>query len=83
MKLVEIADTPDEFIYAAERIFSRSNDAEWLASVDGFLANISWDKTWKQMSDLIDGVIARKKLANSAKVPLGKFRQRAGAAANP
>lgn len=83
MKLVEIADTPDEFIYAAEKILSRSSDAEWLARVDSFLANVSWDKTWKQMSDLIDAVIERKRLANSTAAPLGKFRQRAGAAAIP
>jgi len=82
-KLVEIADTPDEFIYAAEKILSRPNDAEWLARVDSFLANVSWDKTWKQMSDLIDGVIERKKLVKSAAVPLGRFTHRAGATANP
>lgn len=83
LKLVEIADTPDEFIYAAEKILSGSNDAEWLARVDAFLGNVSWDKTWKQMSDLIDGVIERKRLAKSTTVPLGKFKQRAGATANP
>jgi len=81
MKLVEIADTPDEFIYAAEKILSRSSDAEWLARVDSFLANVSWDKTWKQMSDLIDAVIERKRLASSARVQLGKLEQRAGAGA--
>ena len=83
LKLVEIADTPGEFIYAAENILSRSNDVEWLARVDAFLANVSWDKTWKQMSDLIDGVIERKRLANSATVSLGKLGRRAGATANP
>jgi UDP-galactopyranose mutase len=82
-KLVSIADTPDDFIYAAEKILSTPNDAEWLARVDAFLANVSWDKTWKQMSDLIDGVIERKKLAKSATVPLSRFGQRAGAAAIP
>jgi UDP-galactopyranose mutase len=82
-KLVEIADTPDEFIYAAEKILLRPNDAEWLARVDAFLANVSWDKTWKQMSDLIDGVIERKRLVKSAAVPLARFTHRAGATANP
>src|SRR5687768_16927279 len=82
-KLVEIADTPDEFIYAAEKILSTTNQSEWLARVDAFLGNVSWDKTWKQMSDLIDAVIERKRLANSTAAPLGKFRQRAGAAAIP
>jgi UDP-galactopyranose mutase len=83
LKLVEIADTPDEFIYAAEKILSRPTDAEWLARVDAFLANVSWDKTWKQMSDLINAVIERKRLVKSASVPLRKFEQRAGAAAIP
>lgn len=83
MKLVEIADAPDEFIYAAEKILSRSNGVEWLARVDAFLANVSWDKTWKQMSDLIDAVIERKRLVKSAAVPLNKVGQRAGAAAIP
>ena len=83
LKLVEIADTPDEFIYAAEKILARPYDSEWLAKVDTFLANVSWDKTWKQMSDLIDGVIERKRLTKSARVPLPRFGHRAGAAANP
>ena len=83
MKLVEIADAPDEFIYAAEKILLRSNGVEWLARVDAFLANVSWDKTWKQMSDLIDAVIERKRLVKSATVPLNKVGQRAGAAAIP
>jgi len=83
MKLVSIADTPDEFIYAAEKILSRSNKEEWLARVDAFLANVSWDKTWKQMSDLIDAVIERKRLVKSATVPLDRVGQRAGAAAIP
>ncbi len=82
-KLVEIADTPDEFIYAAEKILSTSNQSEWLARVDAFLGNVSWDKTWKQMSDLIDAVIDRKKRAKSAAVPLGRVRTQAGAAAIP
>ena len=82
-KLVEIADTPDEFIYAAEKILSTTNRSEWLTRVDAFLANVSWDKTWKQMSDLIDAVVDRKRRVNSASVPLGRVGHRAGAAAIP
>jgi UDP-galactopyranose mutase len=82
-KLVEIADTPDEFIYAAEKILSTSDRSEWLTRVDAFLANVSWDKTWKQMSDLIDAVVDRKRRAKSATVPLGRVGHRAGAAATP
>ena len=83
LKLVEIADTPDEFIHAAEKIRSRPNDAEWLARVDSFLANVSWDKTWKQMSDLIDAVVERRRRVTSATVPLNRVGQRAGAVATP
>jgi UDP-galactopyranose mutase len=79
MKLVEITDTADGFIAAAEKILSRSNDSEWLQKVDAFLENISWDKTWAQMSDLINQVIGRKRPARS--LPLNGRSQRAGAAA--
>src|SRR5215204_435766 len=60
LKLVEIADNPDELIKAAEKILSNPAHAEWLNRVDAFVQNISWDKTWAQMSDLIDKVIERK-----------------------
>lgn len=83
LKLVEIADTPDEFISAAEKILATPHDDEWLARVDAYIATLSWDKTWSQMSNLIDAVIARKRRLNSAAVPLGRFGPRAGAAANP
>jgi UDP-galactopyranose mutase len=79
MRLVEIIDTADEFIAAAEKLLSKSDRSEWLLKVDAFLENISWDKTWAQMSDLIDEVIARKHPARS--VPLNRLSQRAGAAA--
>ena len=60
LKLVEIADTPDEFIEAAEKILSKSNRGPngWPESTR-FCENISWDKTWAQMSELIDEVIER------------------------
>ena len=79
MRLVEITDTADEFIAAAEKILSRSNSSEWLQKVDAYLENISWDKTWAQMSDLIDEVIERKRPARS--MPLNRMSQRAGASA--
>src|SRR5688572_7229839 len=83
LKLVEIADTPAEFIYAAEKILSGLNEADWLARVDAYVGNLSWDKTWKQMSDLIDALVERKRLVKSATVSLGRLGQRAGAVANP
>ena len=80
LKLVEIADTGDELIHAAEKLLSMENRSEWLKKVDAFLENVSWDKTWAQMSDLIDGVIAkRRRPAKSASMPLNGVSQRAGA----
>ncbi len=81
LKLVEITDEPAEFIKAAEKLLSRSADPEWLREVDAFLENISWDKTWAQMSDLIDRVIQRRRPAKSASMPLNASRGRAGVAA--
>ena len=80
--LVEIADTPDELISAAEKILSVEDRSEWLRKVDAFLENVSWDKTWAQMSNLIDEVIDRRRPARAASMPLNSNRvgHRAGAA---
>jgi UDP-galactopyranose mutase len=81
LKLVEITDTPDEFIHAAEKIMSSSAQSEWLSKVDAFLKEISWDKTWGQMSDLITEVIDRKRPARAASLPLENASRRASAGA--
>jgi UDP-galactopyranose mutase len=81
LKLVEIADTPDEFIHAAEKILASSTQSEWLSKVDAFLKEISWDKTWGQMSDLITEVIERKRPARAASLPIDNASRRVSAAA--
>jgi len=81
LKLVEIADSPDQFIKAAEKILAKTGRTEWLARVDSFLEHISWDKTWNQMSNLIDNVIQKKRPARTASLALGRINQRTGAAA--
>ena len=58
--LVHIADTAQEFIGAASRIFSSENSEDWLARVDDFLANISWDHTWAAMYKLITDQLRQK-----------------------
>ncbi len=58
--LVEIAATAEEFVSAAEKILERGNLNDWLARADKFLQNISWDKTFNAMSDLIDEEIQTK-----------------------
>lgn len=52
-KLVNIADSADEFIAAAEFELNRQDREEWLKKVDLFLAQNSWDKTWARMMHLI------------------------------
>jgi UDP-galactopyranose mutase len=83
LKLVEIADAPDEFIHAAEKILAHSSRSEWLARVDAFLQDISWDKTWAQMSKLIDLVVDKQRPARSASLAFNKVSTRANAAVSP
>ncbi|HEX6730013.1 MAG TPA: glycosyltransferase, partial [Pyrinomonadaceae bacterium] len=85
LNLVEIADTADKFIEAAENILSSSasSRSEWLGRVDKFLADVSWDKTWAQMSELIDSVIESRRPVRSASMPLNKVSTRANAAVSP
>lgn len=65
--LVHIADTAEEFIEEAEKIFQSKNNEEWSRKVDDFLANISWNKTWHQMSSLIDTALEKKAIINNNK----------------
>ncbi|HYO62867.1 MAG TPA: glycosyltransferase family 1 protein [Pyrinomonadaceae bacterium] len=59
--LVRIADTPDEFVAAAERCMSEdSRSEEWRTRVDEFLAKTSWRRTWARMTELIELVSARR-----------------------
>lgn len=45
-KLVAIADTPEDFVKAAESVLAQATEnGNWLSRVDDFLAQTSWDKT--------------------------------------
>lgn len=69
--LVRIADTVADFVQAVEASLS-GNDKDWLRSVDAFLAQNSWDLTWRRMSGLIEGVVnARRGNARSARAVAG------------
>ena len=81
LKLVEITDTPEGFINAAEKILASSAHSEWLKKVDAFLKDISWDKTWAQMSNLITEVIERKRPARATSLPFNSAGRRASVAA--
>jgi UDP-galactopyranose mutase len=53
--LVSIAHTAEEFIEAVDFLLNSGHDrAAWLDKVDQFLANISWEDTWKGMKHQIE-----------------------------
>ncbi len=58
--LVHIANAPEEFVQQAEAELALCDKTAWLAQADAFLANNSWDNTWQQMVQLIDGRLAAK-----------------------
>jgi hypothetical protein len=66
--LVYIADTAKDFINAAEIIFSKPDKKLWLEEVDTFLADISWNNTWHQMTELIDNALAKKSIGSDQKM---------------
>ncbi len=66
-KLVHIADTAQEFILEAEKIFTGKNMETWKAKVDAFLATNSWNETWHKMSELIDVALENKFIMNTKK----------------
>ena len=73
--LVYIADTADEFIEAGENILNtilsdNSCYEKWLGKVDNFLHGMSWDKTWKDMLNIMDSVMQQKTIKNSRKTEL-------------
>ena len=52
--LARIAKTPDEFIAAIEAALRGCDMRQaWLMEVDRLLADMSWDKTWAQMKELM------------------------------
>ncbi len=71
-KLVRIADTPAEFVAAAEAAIKEdTKESGWLAKVDAFLEQTSWERTWSSMLQLIDSAIAAKSPAAGGKT--GEF----------
>ena len=65
--LVRIADEPAEFAAAAEELMRAGADADWLARVDSFLAQQTWDRTWARMAELVEGVAGRSLAARAAR----------------
>ena len=65
--LVQIAATADEFVNSIEQCMKLKNDPEWIRRVDDFLADISWDVTWIQMTTLIQQKLISKTTGNITK----------------
>jgi UDP-galactopyranose mutase len=51
--LVRIADSPEDFVRAIDRARADGRDEGWQQSVDRFLSQLSWDRTWRGMNDLM------------------------------
>ena len=58
--LVEIAETAEEFAAACEKLLNDENRNERQARADEFLSQMSWDKTFAEMNDLIKQAIAEQ-----------------------
>jgi UDP-galactopyranose mutase len=83
LDLVRIADNATDFIQAGEELLARSHErTDWLERVDLFLANMSWDATWEQMSLLLNEVISARETPNATRTPVANVRQRAATAAS-
>jgi UDP-galactopyranose mutase len=80
LNLISVADNPRDFVLAAEKFLTRSYEqTDWLARVDQFLANMSWDKTWRQMSGLINQAVEVKRHSRNGLTQVAKAAQRATA----
>jgi UDP-galactopyranose mutase len=55
--LVRIADSPADFVTAIEAARGDGQDHDWLRTVDQFLSQLSWDRTWREMNTLMEGSI--------------------------
>ena len=69
--LVQIADTPPEFIAAIQGSLRTASDArqyqQWLMRADAFLAKTSWDRTWMSMMKQLERVIASRTISHDIK----------------
>jgi UDP-galactopyranose mutase len=80
--LVHIADTASDFVRAAEEVLANSQTSPgWLARVDDFLSNMSWDKTWEQMSLLLNQVVEAQRESSGTPTTVRSARPRAATAA--
>jgi UDP-galactopyranose mutase len=64
--LVRIANDAESFIKASEQVLEDAKHPDWLAKVDQFLSENSWDKTWAKMAHFICQTWMEKESGESA-----------------
>jgi UDP-galactopyranose mutase len=67
--LVEVADSPDEFVALAQKAMAEKDSLIRLKT-DQFLSSMSWDLTWTRMANLITQAVAQ----NSRQITLKNQR---------
>jgi UDP-galactopyranose mutase len=67
-KLVQIADTPEEFVRAIDEAMNKKKNPEWLDRVDHYLRDNSWDFTFQKMAELELQITRPKARPDSPKV---------------
>jgi UDP-galactopyranose mutase len=82
LRLARIADTPDDFVAACTEAMAESRDAR-LARVDTLLAQMSWDRTWGRMRDLVDTALAARRVAGRLLAEPGRPRRQRSAGGAP
>jgi UDP-galactopyranose mutase len=81
LDLVHIADTASDVVQAAEMVLADSQASDgWLARVDEFLADMSWDKTWGEMSLLLRQVVEAQPKSSARRPTVMPGRPRAATA---
>ena len=61
--LVSIADSVSDFVQACDAALVEPSGPR-LAAADAFLAQLSWDETWSQMSQLVERAVQRRLSGN-------------------
>ena len=72
---VSIADTADGFIAAIDRALT-GQSPEWREEVDRFLGQMSWDRTWDEMSRVIDSIAGVRAAPTAALITVPDTTQR-------
>jgi UDP-galactopyranose mutase len=54
--LVRIADSVPDTIAALQAALDEDSESRW-PRIDAFLCDMSWDRTWTSMSELVDEVV--------------------------